>query len=255
MNDDEGRMPFLDHLEELRKRLIRSVTAVLIGFAVCLYFSDPLFHVLAAPIKKLLPQDSALVFTGLPDPFFIYLKVAFLGGLFLALPYILYQLWKFVYPGLHVHERKMAAPFVIFAASLFYSGGLFAYFLVFPAAFGFFLSYTSVDLRPMIAIRDYVSLVIMLMLAFGAVFETPILIVFLGLLGVVNSAMLRRGRRYFIVLAFVIAAVLSPTPDVINQTLMAIPMLLFYEVGIILMSIIEKRRKAQEELEAAEESE
>jgi len=255
VNEEEGRMPFLEHLEELRKRLMRGAAAILIGFAFCLYFSERLFHVLAAPIKKLLPQGASLVFTGLPDPFFIYLKVAFLGGLLITLPYVLYELWRFVHPGLHIHERRLAAPFVFAATVLFYAGAAFAYFVVFPAAFGFFLGYETADLKPMIAIREYVSLVIMLMLAFGAVFETPIVIVFLGLLGLVNSAMLKKGRRYFIVLAFIIAAVLTPTPDMINQTLMAIPMLLFYEVGIFSLVIIEKRRKAREEMEALEETE
>ncbi len=149
----------------------------------------------------------------------------------------------------------MAAPFVIIATVLFYAGTLFAYFFVFRAALAFFISFATPDLKPMIGMKDYTSLVIMLMLAFGAVFETPIVIVFLGLLGLVNSAMLRRGRRYFIVLAFIIAAVLSPTPDVINQTFMAIPMLLFYEVGIVMLGMIEKRRKAREETEALEEAE
>jgi sec-independent protein translocase protein TatC len=255
VNEEEGRMPFLDHLEELRKRLMRGVTAILIGFALCLYFSERLFHILAAPVKKLLPEGSSLVFTGLPDPFFIYLKVAFLAGLVLALPYVLYELWRFVHPGLHIHERKLAAPFVIAATALFYAGAAFAYFIVFPAAFGFFISYETPDLKPMIAIREYVSLVIMLMLAFGAVFETPIVIVFLGLLGIVSSGTLKKGRRYFIVIAFIIAAVLTPTPDMINQTLMAVPMLLFYEVGILLLTLIEKRRKAREEMEALEEAE
>jgi sec-independent protein translocase protein TatC len=252
---EEGRMPFLEHLEELRKRLIHGVTAILIGFGVCLYFSERLYHILAAPIMKVLPEGSSLVFINPTEAFFVYLKVAFLGGLLLTLPYVLYELWKFIHPGLHIHERKMAAPFVIIATSLFYAGTLFAYFFVFQAALRFFISFATPDLKPMIGMKDYTSLVIMLMLAFGAVFETPIVIVFLGLLGLVNSTMLRRGRRYFIVLAFIIAAILSPTPDVINQTLMAIPMLLFYEVGILLLGMIEKKRKAREEMEALEEAE
>jgi sec-independent protein translocase protein TatC len=255
VTEEEGRMPFLEHLEELRKRLIRAVAAILIGFGVCIYFSERLYHILAAPIMQLLPEGSSLVFINPTEAFFVYLKVAFLGGLLLTLPYVLYQLWKFISPGLHLHERKLAAPFVIFSAALFYSGTLFAYFFVFRAALYFFLSFATPDLKPMIGMKDYTSLVIMLMLAFGAVFETPILIVFLGLVGLVNSTMLKRGRRYFVVLAFIIAAVLSPTPDVINQTLMAIPMLLFYEVGIFLLGIIERRRKAREEMEALENPE
>jgi len=253
VNDEEGRMSFLDHLGELRVRLMRAFAAVAIGFALCLVFGERLFSLLAAPITRLLPKDTTLVFTGLPDPFFIYLKVAFVAGMFLALPYVLYQLWLFVKPGLHAHERKLAGPFIVAATLLFYCGGAFAYFVVFPAAFNFFLSYTTPELKPMIAIREYVSLVMILMLAFGAIFETPIIILFLGLLGIFSSATLKKGRRYFIVLAFIIAAVLTPTPDVLNQTLMAVPLMLFYEVGIQLLAIFERKRKRREEEEEARE--
>jgi len=138
------------------------------------------------------------------------------------------------------------------ATLLFYLGAAFAYFLVFPAAFKFFLGWQSEVLKPMIAIREYVSLVVLLMAAFGAVFETPIVIVFLGLLGIFNSGHLKKGRRYFIVLAFIIAAILTPTPDVINQTLMAVPMLLFYEVGIQVLVLFEKKRERERKREEAE---
>lgn len=248
-------MTFLEHLEELRSRLTRVVLAVLVGFGVCIAFGERLFTLLAAPITKLLPQGSTLIFTGLPDPFFMYLKVAFVAGIFLVLPVIIYELWRFVRPGLLEHERRMAVPFIVSAVLLFYAGAAFAYFVVFPAAFKFFLGYQTEVLKPMIAIKEYVSLVMLLMLAFGSVFETPIIIVFLGLLGVVDSGMLRRGRRYFVVLAFVIAAILTPTPDIINQTLMAVPMLLFFEVGILVLTLFEKKRKRKEEAEEAEQGE
>jgi len=137
---------------------------------------------------------------------------------------------------------------------LFYLGGAFAYFLVFPAAFNFFLSYINPELKPMLSIKEYVSLVMLLMLAFGAIFETPIIILFLGLLGIFTSDTLKKGRRYFIVLSFLIAAILTPTPDVINQTLMAVPLMLFYEVGIQLLAIFEKKRRKREEEEAGEDA-
>lgn len=244
---EEGRMSFLEHLEELRARLIRAVIAITVGFVVCIAFGERVFSLFAAPITKLLPKDSSLVFTGLPDPFFVYLKVSFIAGIFLVLPYVLYQVWLFIRPGLLDEEKKYALPFIVVSTTLFYLGALFAYFVVFPAAFKFFLSYETPDLKPMISIRDYVSLVMLLMLAFGAVFETPIVIVLLGLLGVVDSNLLKRGRRYFIVLAFIIAALLTPTPDIINQTLMAIPLMIFYELGIQLLRILERKRKRQEE--------
>lgn len=252
---DEGRMTFLEHLEELRSRLMRAVLAVLVGFGVCIAFGERLFTLLAAPITKLLPQGSTLVFTGLPDPFFMHLKVAFFAGIFLVLPFIVYEIWRFVHPGLLEHERRLAVPFIVSAVFLFYAGAAFAYFVVFPAAFKFFLGYQTETLKPMIAIKEYVSLVMLLMLAFGSVFETPIVIVFLGLLGVVDSGILKRGRRYFVVLAFIIAAILTPTPDIINQTLMAVPMFLFYEAGIIVLTFFERKRKRHEEAEEAGQTE
>jgi sec-independent protein translocase protein TatC len=252
---EEGRMSFLEHLEELRSRLIRAAIAIGIGFGVCVAFGERVFSIFAAPITKLLPKNSSLVFTSLPDPFFVYLKVAFITGIFLALPYVLYQVWLFVRPGLLEKEKKLAVPFIVVSTLLFYLGAVFAYFIVFPAAFQFFLSYETAELKPMISIKDYVSLVMLLMLAFGVIFETPIVIVVLGLLGIVDSSLLKKGRRYFIVLAFIIAAILTPTPDVINQTLMAIPLIIFYELGIYLLRVIEKKRKRDEASTEAENGE
>jgi len=251
VSEEEARMSFFEHLEELRQRLIRAVVAIMIGFAGCLVVQERLFDFLAGPIIKLLPKDSTLVFTSLPEPFFIYLKVAFVGGLFIALPYVIYQLWLFVRPGLYEKERKLALPFIVVTAMLFYCGGAFAYFVVFPAAFKFFLGFQTEALKPMLSIKQYVSLVLMLMLAFGAIFETPVVIVFLGLLGVVSSSTLKKGRRYFVILAFIIGAILTPTPDVINQTLMAVPMLLFYEVGIRVLVFFERRRERENAEEEA----
>jgi len=255
VTEDESRMGFFDHLEELRQRLIRCVVAVLIGFGICIAFGERVFSLLAAPITRLLPKDTTLVFTGLPDPFFVYLKVAFICGVFLALPYCLYQMWLFIRPGLLERERELATPFVLVATALFYLGAAFAYFIVFPAAFKFFLGYQTPELKPMISIRDYVSLSMLLMLAFGAVFETPLVVVFLGLLGVVDSSLLKRGRRYFVVLAFIIAAILTPTPDMVNQIIMAVPMILFYEVGIQVLILFEKKRRRDEEAAAREDQE
>lgn len=254
-DDTESRMGFFEHLEELRKRLIRGVIAIVLTSGVCIAFSEKLFNLLSAPIVALLPPGTPLVFIQLTAPFFVYLKVACITGFFIAFPYILYELWQFIHPGLHPHEKRMAVPFIAIATGLFYAGGAFAYFLVFPAAFKFFLSYVNPELMPMIDIREYVSLVTLLMLAFGAVFETPVVIVFLGLLGLFDSSFLKRGRRYFIVLAFVIAAILTPTPDVINQTLMAVPMLLFYEMGIWVLVFFERKRERELAREASEEAE
>jgi len=239
--------PVLSRLEAFRSTLIRATLALLVGFGVCLAFSERLFKLLAGPIIALLPEGSSLVFMGLPDPFFMYLKLALIGGVFLSLPFILYQVWRFFRPMLPEGEHRFAAPGILLAIALFYIGAAFAYFVVFPAAFKFFLSFETATLKPMIAIREYVSLIMVLMLAFGVVFETPIVVVALGLLGILDSSALKKGRRYFIVLAFVVGAVLTPTPDPINQSLMAGPMILLYEIGIRILIILEKRRKKAEE--------
>ncbi|MBI5570743.1 MAG: twin-arginine translocase subunit TatC [Desulfomonile tiedjei] len=248
-------MSFVDHLEELRSRLVKGVIAISIVFGVCLWYGEQLFHWVANPITQKLPEGHTLVYIDPTAPFFMYLKVAFFASIFVSMPYIIYQIWLFVKPGLYERERSLAIPFVVLATGLFYTGALFAYFLVLPAAFAFFLSWTTTELKPMIDIRAYVSLLIKLLLAFSAIFETPMIVVFLGLLGVFNSGQLKRGRRYFVVLAFIIGAILTPTPDPLNQTLMAGPMILLYEVGIQILVRLEKRRQREDEARAREETE
>jgi sec-independent protein translocase protein TatC len=239
-------MSFFDHLEELRRRLLRCVLAIIIGFIVCFsLFAQPLYRFFSGPILKIIQKP--LVFIHPADAFFMYLKICFLAGLFAVIPYVLYQCWLFIAPGLYKSERKLALPFVVTATALFYVGGAFAYLLVLPVVLRFFIGFTVPDqLEPMVAIKEYVSLVVKLMLGFGLVFETPIVLVFLGLLGIVDSDKLKKGRRYFIVIAFVIGALLSP-PDVFSQILMGFPLLALYEVSIHVLVRIEKRRKAEEE--------
>ena len=254
-NGEESRMSFMGHLEELRSCLLRATLAILAAFGVCIYFGEELFLFLSKPILKVLPTGSSIYYPRVQDPFFVYLKVAFITGIFIVIPYVIYQFWAFVRPGLYPKERKLAAPFVILATFLFYAGAAFAYFLVLPAAFNFFVSFTTTKLQPLINMREYVELVVLLLLAFAAVFETPIIIVFLGLLGLFRSDQLKRGRRYFVVIAFIIAAIVTPTPDPLNQTLMAVPMLLLYEVGIRFLIILEKRRAREAEAEEHDEKE
>jgi sec-independent protein translocase protein TatC len=233
---------------------MRAVIAIALGFALCMVFSERLFKLLAAPIIRYLPEGASLVFTALQSPFFIYIKVGFIAGLFLALPYVLYEIWLFVKPGLYEREKKLAAPFIVLATGLFYTGAAFCYFIVFPAAFQFFLSFESPELKPMIDIKEYVSLFTMLLLAFGLIFETPIIVVLIGLLGLVDSNQLRKGRRYSIVIAFIVGAVLTPTPDPLNQSLMAIPIIILYEVGLRILASFEKKRKAESEDEATQQT-
>lgn len=242
MNDADARMSFFDHIGELRQRLLRASIAVIVASCVCFVFSQHLYDFLANPLLKLLPKDSALVFTGLPDAFFMLLKISIVAGLFITLPYILYELWKFIVPGLYKHERRYALPFLVVGTGLFLVGAAFAYFAAFPVIFNFFLGFQTPELKPMLSVKDYVSLLIKLALTFGVVFETPVIIVFLGFLGLVNSGMLRRGRRYFIVIAFIIGAILSP-PDVFSQMVLAVPLVALYEASIPVLAIIERRRE------------
>lgn len=245
-------MSFFEHLEELRGRLLRAVLAVIVGFSVCWFFRQELYTFLVDPLLRVLPEgDKSVKIISPAEAFFTYLKIAFAGGVLIAVPFILYQMWKFIAPGLYPRERKLAFPFVLIATALFYIGSAFAYLLVFPVIFKFFMGFTSPELQPMISFREYVSLVTKLILAFGMIFETPIIIVFLGLLGVVDTNLLKKGRRYFIVLAFVIGALLSP-PDVVSQILMGLPLLILYEASIHVLAVIERRRRIREEEERRE---
>ncbi len=245
-------MSFFEHLEELRGRLLRAVLAVIVGFSVCWFFRQELYTFLVDPLLRVLPEgDKSVKIISPAEAFFTYLKIAFAGGVLIAVPFILYQMWKFIAPGLYPRERKLAFPFVLIATALFYIGSAFAYLLVFPVIFKFFMGFTSPELQPMISFREYVSLVTKLILAFGMIFETPIIIVFLGLLGVVDTNLLKKGRRYFIVIAFVIGALLSP-PDVVSQILMGLPLLILYEASIHVLAVIERRRRIREEEERRE---
>jgi sec-independent protein translocase protein TatC len=237
----DNKMHLLQHLEELRRRLIYAILSVVACTAVAAVFAEDLVRIIGRPLQRLVPNSSPFVFTGLPDLFVIYLKVAFLVGILGAMPFILYQLWKFTSPGLYQPEKKLILPFVAAATLLFYLGAAFAYFFVFPMAFSFFLGLQTDQMRPMLSIREYLSLVVELTLAFGLIFETPVIIFLLGSLGIVTTTFLKKQRRYFIVLAFVVAAILTP-PDVLSQTLMAIPLVLLFEISIQLLAHFEKKK-------------
>jgi sec-independent protein translocase protein TatC len=250
MTETGARMGFFEHLEELRSRLMRTVLALVVMFGVFIPFGDQMYKFIARPLIRFLPEGAQMVFINPVAPFFTYLKVSFVAALLVCVPYILYELWRFIAPGLYSQEKKLAMPFVAIATLLFYVGVCFAYYIVFPVVFRFFVvTVPHPDIKPMIEIREYVALVMRLGLAFGAVFETPIVIVFLGLLGLVDTAFLRKGRRYFIVVAFLIGAILSP-PDIVSQIFIAGPLLALYEVSIRVLGVIERRReKRAEELD------
>ena len=238
--DDLQKMSFLDHLEELRKRLLISILAVTAGFLVCWAFADKIYGKLQEPLIRFLAPGDKLAYTRLTAPFFLYMKVAFFAGLFVAAPIVLYQLWQFIAPGLYKKERRMAAPFIIFGSLFFIAGGYFGYRFLLPATCGFFVE-TGKQFKQMITVDDYFSFSSVIILATGVVFETPILIFFLARLGIVTPAFLMQKFKYAIVLSFIIAAVVTPTPDMVTQAALAIPMILLYLIGVAVAFVFGKK--------------
>jgi len=251
----EEKLSFTAHLEELRRRLVFILIAVGIGFCACYAIKDWLFAVITRPLTMVLPQKSFMIFTNLPEALFIYMKISFFASLVLTSPYTLYQIWKFISPGLHPGEKRYVLPFVISSSLLFIGGVLFGYFLVLPPAFRFFVSFSSDFLKPMLSLKEYLSLSLKFLLGFGLSFELPVFIFFMTKIGLVNARMLSRGRRYAILIIFIIAAILTPSPDAITQTLMAVPLIFLYEISIIVARFARKKRPEAEEIgEVKEES-
>jgi sec-independent protein translocase protein TatC len=249
--NEESKLPFTAHLEELRKRLIVCFVAVGIGFVISYGFKEYLFQILVHPLVKVMKPGESLIFTGLPEAFFTYLKVAFLAGLMLAAPVIIYEFWMFVAPGLYDKEKRLMLPIVFLSTFFFIGGTLFGYFLVFPWGFKFFLGFASDTIRPMPSMKEYLGFSAKLLLAFGLVFELPLVLTFLARLGVVSVEFLKKNRKYAILIFFVGAAILTP-PDVVTQVMMALPLMLLYEISIIGARIFGKKK--MDENTAAEES-
>lgn len=225
------KMSFLEHLEEFRKRLIISAVALMAGFLASWAYAPEIFKLLEQPVVQFLPPGDKLAFTRLTAPFFLYMKVAFFSGIFLSSPVILWQLWLFLAPGLYPREKRYAAPFIIFATLFFVAGGYFGYAYVFPMACKFFVDMGK-DFKQVITIEDYFSFASKMILGMGLVFETPILIFFLARLGIVTPAFLLQKFKYAVVIIFIIAAIITPTPDMVTQAALAVPMILLYLLGI-----------------------
>ena len=243
-------MTFLEHLEDLRKRLINSLIALFIGLIPGAIWASDIFNILTKPVTKYLPEgQNKLAYFKLTSPFMVYMKVAFLVALFIAIPFILLQIWYFVAPGLYQKEKKYVWPFVIFTSVFFMLGALFGYFLVFPYACRFFLQIGR-DFQAVIAVEEYFSLMLKLLLGIGAVFETPILIFFLARMGLITSKWMLKNFKYAILVVFIIAAIITPTPDAITQTILAVPMLALYTFGIIVAFFFGKERKTRKEKKA-----
>jgi sec-independent protein translocase protein TatC len=238
---DEAQETFLSHLIELRTRLLWCMVAFAIASAPTLYFSAELYDILAFPLMESLPQGSRMIATGVITPFLIPMKIGFMAAFILALPFILYQVWAFVAPGLYAHEKRLALPLVVSSTILFLLGMLFCYFVVFGKVFTFISSFAPKSITVAPDIEAYFNFVLGMFFAFGLAFEVPVVVVVLVLTGLVNVEQLREWRGYVVVAIFIVAAVVTP-PDVVSQIALALPMCLLYEAGIIVAQIMARRR-------------
>lgn len=224
--------PLTEHLRELRSCLIYSFAAIFIGFCLSYLVIRPIGTWFFKPLTEVLPEGTSPIFTSYQEGFF-YLKLALVCGIILASPMIFYQIWRFIAPGLYRHERRVIVPFTVISTVFFVSGTAFGYFIVFPPAFKFLVGYNNEFLTSLPAVSEYFSLALRLLIAFGIIFEMPVMMVFLAKAGLVSVAFLNRHGKYAILVNFIIAAVLTPTPDIVNQMMMGIPLLVLYELSVL----------------------
>jgi sec-independent protein translocase protein TatC len=258
-HDTNDKMPFTSHLSELRMRILIILSVVLICFSVAFSFSENLFDILVIPLKKdivfqltkpffhFVDKPSAiisLVFLEPAEAFWMHIKVSMIAGAIVSIPIILMQIWLFIAPGLKQTERKYILPFIIAGTGLFLVGATFCFMIILPFAMGFLLTYKTASLTPMLSVGAYMDFVLKFILAFGAIFELPIVMVVLAAMGIISPNKLAKSRKYAFVIAFIVAAFLTPTPDAFNQTLMAVPIILLYEIGILASRIFYKEKKA-----------
>ena len=258
--DEELRMPFWSHLEELRKRLVRSVIWIALGFGVCFNYSENILLLLMRPMNTKMTIEASFPFivmtpaavqqklhyTTLIEPFWSHLKIALIAGIMLVFPMIMYQVWRFIGPGLLPKERRYVGAFVFFSTLFFGIGVLFCYLLLLPFAIPFLLTYKTENLIAIIRIGDYIDFVLKFLLASGAIFELPLIIVLLSRMGIVSPDWLAKYRKYAFLVSFVIGAILTPTPDVFNQTILSIPIYLLYEAGIVAARLFGKKKNKPE---------
>jgi sec-independent protein translocase protein TatC len=234
----------ISHLIELRNRLLRTVIAVTVLFVPCAFFSDRLFTLVAMPLIQKMPQGTSMIATSLVAPFMAPLKLAFFVAVFLAMPFVLYQAWAFVAPGLYRHEKRFAIPLVVSSIVLFYAGAAFAYFVVFPLMFAFLTTTAPAGVQVMTDMANYLDFVLLLFFAFGIAFEMPVATVLLAATGLVKVETMTRNRGYVVLGIFVVAAFLTP-PDALSQSFMAVPMYLLYEIGIVLSRLLLKKKAGE----------
>jgi sec-independent protein translocase protein TatC len=238
------KMSFLEHLDELRVRLIHSVVALCVGFALCWNWHQEIFHFLTEPLRKAFP-DVKFIFTGPSEALILYMKMAFFVGIFIAAPYILYQAWAFIAPGLHPHEKKWVVPFVGLGSLCFVGGAAFGHYFLFPATFGFLGGFGGTDMKFLPKVDEYFEFYSWFLLGLGAVFQTPVIILILSRIGIVTPAFLLRQWKWAVVLSFVIAAFVTPSPDMVNQTALAVPMIGLYLFGVLIAWIFGRPRKKE----------
>jgi sec-independent protein translocase protein TatC len=256
-NPEESKMSFWSHLDELRKRIVYAAIAIGIGFILCFNYSEEILGLLLMPMNstaafvasfpfiKFTPNKLAqdLYFTTLVEPIMSHLKIGFIAGIIVMIPVLLYQVWQFIAPGLLPRERKYAGQFVFWATIFFFIGVLFCYFLLLPFAIPFLVTYKTEHLKPIIKIGDYISFTLTFMLACGAVFELPLIMIILGRLGIINPDSLTKFRKYAFLISFVIGGIITPTPDAFNMTIMSLPIYFLYELGILGVRILGRKKQ------------
>ncbi len=247
MSSAEQTQPLISHLLELRNRLLRAIVAVLVVFLGLVYFANDIYEFVSSPLVERLPEGATMIATDVASPFFTPLKLTLIASIFVAVPFILYQVWAFVAPGLYKHERRLIMPLMVSSSLLFYCGVAFAYFVVFPLVFGFFTAISLGGVEFATDIASYLDFVLALFLAFGIAFEVPVAIILLCWTGATTPVSLSQKRPYIIVGAFVVGMMLTP-PDMISQTLLAIPMCLLFEVGLFFARFY-TRKQPHEEME------
>ncbi len=235
------QQPLLAHLVELRNRLVRIAIVLMVALLAMVPWAGDVYHLFAKPLLDVLPQNSSMIATEVTAPFFVPLKVTMLVAFVATLPHTLYQIWAFIAPGLYNHEKKLIVPLIVSSVLLFMVGMAFAYFAVFPVVFGFMSAHTPEGVAMMTDIDKYLSFALGMFVAFGITFEVPVIVVVLNRMGIVTLKQLREGRSYVIVGAFVVAAVVTP-PDVLSQVMMAVPLWLLYEVGIVMSMLVNKEK-------------
>ena len=246
-DDSASKMSFLEHLDELRKRLIYIVYSLIAGCVIAYIFIGKIFDFIMKPMQAILPPGGYLQYTGGPDIFMLYVKIGFLVGIFLASPLILWQVWKFIAPGLYTHEKKFAIPFVLMSTIFFVTGGLFAHYVAFPWTWAFFAGFQLDYMKFVPKADEAFSMYTKMILGFGAIFEMPTLVFFLARMGVVTARMLAKYFKYAFLVIFIVAAVISPGTDMMSQVMMAVPMLALYIISIGIAWIFGKKRPPVED--------